>query len=134
MQRSPPIPSIDLLPEYVDADLGDERRSERLLRVAAAASREPAASFRCSAEDDAALEATYRFLNNPNVQADDIFGPHERQTFRRAAEHKNVLVVHDTTELAVAGVCGDKPALLGQGRLQRVVLGLRQNRARGEHE
>jgi hypothetical protein len=98
-----PSPPTDLLPEYLDADLGDQRRSERLLKVAAAAARDPSVSLRQSAENDAGLEGTYRLLNNPAVDAEDIFGPHQRQSWRRAASHQSVLAVHDTTDLTFRG-------------------------------
>jgi hypothetical protein len=109
-------PSINLLPEYQDADLGDERRSERLLKVAAAAAAEPRASLRASAGDDAALEGTYRLLNNEAVEAEDIFGPHQRQTLRRAAEHPSCIAIHDTSELVFQG----ESAREGLGRLRRI--------------
>lgn len=103
MEEAGREPPFDLVLEYLDADLGDERRRARLLKVAAAAARQPAASLRASAENDAALEGTYRLLNNPAVTADDIFTPHQRQTGIRAGEYDSVLVVHDTTSLAFKG-------------------------------
>lgn len=103
MDRAEREAPFDLLPEYEDADLGDERRSARLLKVAAAAARHPGVSLRASAESDAALEGTYRLLNNPAVTADDIFTPHQRQTCLRAGEHNSVLVLHDTTSFTFKG-------------------------------
>lgn len=107
-------PIIDLLPEYAGAELGDRRRTSRLLTVAAAAARQPAASLRASAADDAALEGAYRLLNNPEVQAEDIFSPHQQQTRQRAAEHGSTLVLHDTTEVGYGG-----KKRKGLGRLHR---------------
>lgn len=98
----PPMPN-DLAAEYEGVDLGDERRNVRLPRIAAAAASDPSASFRETAEDDAALEATYRLLNNPEVEAEDIWGPHQRQSLRRMSAHRRVIAVHDTTGFAFEG-------------------------------
>lgn len=89
--------------EYAGAELGDERRSARLLSIASAAVSDPTASFRQSASDDAALEGTYRFLNNWAVEAEDIWGPHERRTRARGQEHTSVLALHDTTQMKFCG-------------------------------
>jgi hypothetical protein len=108
-------PSIDLLPEYLDADLGDKRRSERLLRLAAAVAANPSASFRHGLGGGAALEGGYRFINNEAVEAEDILGPHQRQTRERASQRHRVIAIHDTTELAFEG---DTPRE-GLGRLRK---------------
>lgn len=108
-------PSLDLLPEYLDADLGDRRRSERLIRVAAAAAANPSASFRHGLGGGAALEGGYRFINNEEIEAEDILGPHQRQTRERARQRRRVIAIHDTTELAFEG---DTPRE-GLGRLRR---------------
>ncbi|MFM2419631.1 MAG: hypothetical protein RL385_4354 [Pseudomonadota bacterium] len=102
------------MPEFDGADLGDERRSKRLLRVAASISANPGTSLRGSAQSDAELEGPYRFINNAEVEADDVFGPHQRQTVYRSEQSGEVLVIHDTTQLTFSGSSPRK----GLGRLQ----------------
>jgi Transposase DNA-binding/Transposase DDE domain len=89
---------FDLRREYRGARFGDERLNRRLLRIAAATGVEPSASFPTLAENDSELEATYRFLNNERVSAEQIAAPHLRQTVSRCRGAKRIVVAHDTTE------------------------------------
>lgn len=57
----------------------------------------PGESFANQARCDAALEATYRFLNNKRVQHEQVLAPHIACTVRRSSEAGLVLAVHDTT-------------------------------------
>ncbi len=50
-------------------------------------------------EGDAALEATYRFLNNEAVTPQAILNPHITATVARCVDERAILVAHDTTEL-----------------------------------
>ena len=68
------------------------------MRLAASLSVEPAASFPVAANDDAELEATYRFLNNDRVTAEQIMRPHQARTVERCCAAEAVVVAHDTTE------------------------------------
>ena len=87
-----------LLTEYRGASFGDVRLERRLLRLAASLSVAPAASFPVAANDDAELEATYRFLNNERVTAEQIMRPHQARTVERCRASEVVVVAHDTTE------------------------------------
>lgn len=89
--------------EYIGAALGDERRSSRLQALGEALSLVPAASFPSALGDGAELEAAYRFLSNPAVEADSILGPHYRETVSRCAKQETVVVAHDTTDFVFAG-------------------------------
>lgn len=84
--------------EFSDAALGDARLSARLGTIADAAAEAPDKGFPIQAGSSAALEATYRFLNNPKVRPEDILEPHYACTAGRAAEAGLVLVVHDSSE------------------------------------
>lgn len=88
--------------ELGDADLGDARLNRRLGLLADRLAERPDASFP-KALDDAELEAAYRFFGNDSVSAEAILAPHVRQSARRAGEHRQVLVVHDTTEFEFSG-------------------------------
>jgi hypothetical protein len=84
--------------EFEGAELGDERRTERLIRMADALGRQPDESFPKVAGSDGQLEAYYRFLGNPKIGAAAILEPHRLKTAERASKLGEVVVVHDTTE------------------------------------
>ncbi len=108
--------------EFADAPLADKRLAHRLVKIAAMAVTDPAASFPQMARSDGELEGIYRFLNNHRVAADGILDPHFRATLARMAPLKRVAVVHDSTQFAfrngVAEVLGYLP---GPG--QRGIMG-----------
>jgi len=101
MPERQPIPAIE--DEFSDASLGDPRRTQRLVTVAAGLAQRPSGSFPEAAESDAALEGTYRLLNNEAVKAEAIFAVHQRRSRQRAQAHEQVLVVHDTTTFTFEG-------------------------------
>lgn len=89
--------------EFSGANLGDVRLSKRLVKIAEAVSRSPGAGLPQVMEDDAALEATYRFLGNEQVTADAILAPHVAQTVKRCSGFREVLAVHDRTSFHFGG-------------------------------
>lgn len=101
------MPSVDervrlATQETQGAALGDERLNARLTRIIGQVAGSHGASLPKQARSVAALEATYRFLNNEKVSFETILAPHQRATVERIrAAGTCVLVAHDTTELAV---------------------------------
>jgi len=93
------VPSLGQ--EFYEADFGDYRLTQRLVSIVDAAERAPSAGFPKQAGSAAALEGTYRFLNNPEVAPEAILEPHFNCTSDRAAELDLVLVVHDTSEIEI---------------------------------
>jgi IS4 transposase len=89
------VPEIEA--EFAGAALGDERRTQRLRRIAARLAQGPERSVPEATETDAELEGCYRFLNNEQVTPEAVLAPHQRRTVERASAHAEVLVVHDTT-------------------------------------
>src|SRR6476620_7811718 len=80
--------------------------------------RAPDQSFpHASGDSDAALEATYRFLNNESVSSEALLAAHHASTLGRMRPEAEVLVVHDTTEFRFEG---DREGL---GRLQQDLQG-----------
>ena len=106
------VPSLGA--ELDDAELGDRRLNRRLGSLAERLAEYPGESFP-KALDDAGLEGAYRFFGNEKVTPKGILGPHVRQTARRAAELRQVLVIHDTTEFEFSGQSKRR----GLGRLIR---------------
>jgi Transposase DNA-binding/Transposase DDE domain len=89
--------------EYAEAALGHASRNDRLEKIVEGLVDDPSASFPDAAGGDSALEGTYRFLNNPAVRFEQIWGPHRRCTRERAAASGQVLVVHDTSVFSFVG-------------------------------
>jgi hypothetical protein len=102
--------------EYAEAEFGDARLSRRLVQLARGLAAEPAASFPDAAGNDAALEATYRFLSNERVTADEIMAPHVRQTVRRGGSVEAVVVAHDTTEFNFGRTRRQDLGAVGRGK------------------
>src|SRR5262245_34967092 len=86
--------------DFAGASFGDARLAKRLVRIAEGLAPNPAASFPDAAKSDAALEGTYRFLQNRKVTADGILAPHIAATVRRSQAAELILCAHDTTELS----------------------------------
>jgi hypothetical protein len=91
-----------MVEEFQGADLGDARRTDRLLKIADAIARQPDKSFPQMAAGEAELEALYRLLNNPTVSLDRVLLPHRRRTAERSQQAGEVIVVHDTTDFELA--------------------------------
>lgn len=95
------------------AQLGDPRRTKRLVRLAAQMAADPQGSLpRQSGGDWAALKAAYRLLRADGVTHEAISGPAWQQTRQQLEQERGVLLlVHDDTELDY----GYRPATRGLG-------------------
>jgi hypothetical protein len=79
--------------------LGDQRRTERAVAMAQAIAHDPAASLPAQMQGEAALQAAYRFLQTPDVTYEQLISPHLEQTREEARQHKQMLLIQDTTEV-----------------------------------
>lgn len=104
----PPLSS-----EFVDVEFNDKRLKKRLTTIVEAAAKSPDASLPNQASSGAALEGTYRFIENSRVSGEAIFAGHVHCTVERASRYPYVYVIHDTTEFKFGGL---KPRE-GLGRL-----------------
>ncbi len=95
------LPSLSA--EFSKAKLKDERLTNRLMLMADAAEKSPASSLPGQAGSSAALEGTYRFLENDKVSKEAIMEAHVQSTVERAQAHPFVYVIHDTTEFKFGG-------------------------------
>ena len=85
---------------FGDAELGDARRTKRLVRVADAIMRHPGGSLPEKMGSPAELEAMYHLMNCSAVTHKKVLAPHIALTRQKIAEHDGfVLALHDTTEL-----------------------------------
>lgn len=94
---------IDLTREFETANLRDLRLTERLVRIGNAAAAHASKGLPEMMGDDAALEGTYRFLNNSKVTFEEILRPHTDMTTKRCSVEPVTLVVHDTTKFGFGG-------------------------------
>jgi hypothetical protein len=85
--------------EAASADLGDERLDRRYALILSSIGNRPNLSIPAGCNGRAEMEATYRFTDNKKVTFEKILAPHSRCALARAAEHKVVVFVNDTTEL-----------------------------------
>jgi hypothetical protein len=84
--------------EFADADLGDLRRTQRLVQLAHVLAQQPGAALPEACGNGAMLKAAYRFFTNDDITPDDIVQSHVEATYRRLDAVPLVLAVQDTTE------------------------------------
>jgi hypothetical protein len=85
--------------EFGDAELGDVRRTARLVQLASVLGAQPHASLPQAADDPATLKAAYRFFDNDYIRADALLASHVAATQRRMQAVPLVLAVQDTSVL-----------------------------------
>src|SRR5207302_6457495 len=95
---------------FGSTDLGDPRRTRRLVASAAAIAGHPEKPF-THIFDWNQLRGFYRLCNQQQATGPAVQQPHWQQTRRDMAQEPLVLIVHDTTELDFTG----HPALQGAG-------------------
>jgi Transposase DNA-binding len=93
--------------EFEGVEFGDKRLSKRVVKLAEQLARAPDLSFPKATGSDAALEATYRFLNNEKVTPEAILSAHVRATAERCSQAGTVFIAHDSSELKFSGPRGD---------------------------
>ena len=102
MQPSPTLLSW-ARQRFAQTDLGDARRTRRLVHTAARVAQSPSASLPRAHEGLADVTGAYRFLNNDAINPQDILGGHRKLTDQAAATHDVILCVQDTTTLDFTG-------------------------------
>lgn len=83
--------------QFSDCQLGDKRRTRRLVRLAEQVVSHPSGGFPEQTETWADLKAAYRLLDRAQVTLESVAEAHWRQTRQRSAGR--YLVLGDTTEL-----------------------------------
>lgn len=81
------------------AELGDARRTARLVELARVLALKPSASLPAATEDYAQLKAAYRFFDNAAVEPAAVLAAHVQATYARLQRVPRVLAVQDTTLL-----------------------------------
>jgi hypothetical protein len=85
--------------ELRTADLGDRRLNRRYRLLLDRLSLKPSAKFPAACRGWAEVQAAYRFLNNPRVEAAGVLAPHQRATLQRIGAYPVVLLVQDRSEV-----------------------------------
>jgi hypothetical protein len=99
--------------EFADAELGDVRRTKRLVELAHVLAQHPTAALPEACSDGAMLKAAYRFFSNDDIAPQDVLSSHIESTYSRLDKVPLVLAVQDTTEVDWTG----HPATTGLGPL-----------------
>ena len=85
--------------EFADAELGDVRRTKRLVELAGVLAQHPTAALPEACGDGAVLKAAYRFFANDAIEPQDVLLSHIEATYGRLSKAPLVLAVQDTTEV-----------------------------------
>ena len=102
--------------EFGDCDLGDPRRTRRLVKIVGDQAAQPSGSYSQAAGGNRYdLKGYYRFVNSPRkeINLESLLQTHRTQTLRRMKREATVLIVQDTTELNFS----TRPACEGLGQI-----------------
>jgi hypothetical protein len=100
--------------EFGFAQLGDQRRDQRLIKIATHLATNPGGTLPQAFPDWAELKAAYRFFGQGGVSFETVLAPHVERTRQQCCQPGEYLLIEDTTlldysahEAAGLGVIGD---------------------------
>ena len=85
--------------EFEKVDLGDKRLNQRLVKLCDSFSEAPESPMNQACQDWSETKSAYRFFRNETVDAGQIMAAHRDKTAIRAANHKTILAIQDTSYL-----------------------------------
>jgi hypothetical protein len=85
--------------EFGHAELGDDRRTDRLLMIATAFAQQPTAPIPQACGPGPAIQGAYRFFENDDLDPEAIRDAHHQATLERVRQHPIVLALQDTSSL-----------------------------------
>jgi hypothetical protein len=88
--------------EFGAAELGDRRRTARLVQLAQQLGERPEVSLPQALKHTAALKAAYRFFDNADIAHESVLAPHVLSSIGRMHGQPVVLAVQDTSYLDYA--------------------------------
>ena len=109
--------------EFALAELGDQRRTRRLVNMATALAQSPGGTLPQAFPAWKELKAAYRFLSQPQASYQRILTPHWERTRAACRQPGESLLIEDTTELDYtrSGATGDL-GFIGDGRGRGLLL------------
>jgi hypothetical protein len=84
---------------FGQADLGDPRRTKRLVKIATHLAQHTGQSLVKSSQHPADIEGAYRFIRNASIHANDIAEAGFQATKQEANHHDLLLALEDTTSI-----------------------------------
>ena len=84
--------------EFEELELGDARRTQRLIKLVDDLSAQPTGSIPLACGGWPETKAAYRLLDNPAVEWREILEVHTTRTVERMAGQAVVLCIQDTTQ------------------------------------
>lgn len=85
--------------EFALARLGDQRRTQRLVKIATRLAQSPGGTMPQAMPHWRELKAAYRFFSQPKITPEDILRPHWERTQAVCLEPGEYLLIEDTTLL-----------------------------------
>jgi hypothetical protein len=85
--------------EFALTELGDQRRTQRLVKMACCLAQTPTGTLPQAFGDWSELKAAYRLLDHIEFGPKEIQQPHRQHTLQACREPGEYLVIEDTTEL-----------------------------------
>jgi hypothetical protein len=109
--------------EFASADLGDARRTKRLLLMATRLAENPGGTLPRAFSGWDELKAAYRFLDQPQVGWEEICQPHWERTRFACRQPGEYLIIEDTTHLDYTGGTGREDlGVIGDGHGRGLML------------
>lgn len=107
---------------FGSAELGDRRRTRRLVHSANRIAQHPGGTLPAKLQDPAALDGLYRLAETEAVTHEAVLEPHRQLTWQRMGDCEDVvLILQDTTMLdyTTIGSLRDELGIVGKGRHAR---------------
>jgi len=112
-----PKNSIDrVLAAFADVDLGDPRRTRRVLRTVENLASKPRVSFPEAMGTEADIEGAYRLMSSRHVTMGALNEAHAEVTAKRASAAGRVLAIHDTTTFEFKRAEAEEVGYLNTGK------------------
>ena len=109
--------------QFGKSDLGDPRRTARLVKLASTLANEPGKPLVNITQSPADMEGAYRFIRNENIDATAIAESGFKATVEQAKSHNLLLALEDTTTLVYKhSSIRDDLGHVGRGAKQRGLL------------
>lgn len=104
MEIETPEPRSFAEENFAGADLGDQRLTNRLVKIVERMVQHPGGSLPDKMQSPKDLKGLYRFVDNPKATHAEVLEPHYQLTLRRMRQHEGVvLLLQDATELDYTG-------------------------------